>query len=82
MGVELRSVEVEVQADFDARAEYGVAGGRPGYEQVRCVVTVESGASEEEVRRVIERAHAGSSYLHIWREPQDVRVELRVRGGE
>jgi len=80
MEVALRALEVEVQADFDTRAEYGVEGGKAGYEQIRCVVTVESDAPEEAVRRVIETANRGSSYLHVWSDPQDVRVEVRVNG--
>jgi uncharacterized OsmC-like protein len=77
--VPIRSLEVEVQADFDSRAEYGVEGGKPGYEQVRCIVTIESDAPEEDLRRVIAQADAGSSYLHVWRDPQDVRLELRLK---
>ena len=79
-GVPIRSLEVEVQADYDIRAEYGIDGVKAGYRQVRCVVNVESEASEEEVRRVFDEANAGSSYLHIWRDPQDVNIDIRVKG--
>jgi uncharacterized OsmC-like protein len=82
MEVPIRSLAVEVQADFDTRAEYGVEGGKPGYEQVRCIVTVESDAPAADVMRVIEQANAGSSYLHVWRDPQEVRVEVHVKGTE
>jgi uncharacterized OsmC-like protein len=80
MEVPIRSLEVEVQADFDTRAEYGIDGGRPSYEQVRCIVTVESDAPVADVRRVIEQANAGSSYLHVWRDPQNVILDIRVQG--
>lgn len=82
MEVPIRSLEVEIQADFDTRAEYAVAGGRAGYEQVRCIVTVDSSAPAEEIHRVIQTANAGSSYLHIWCDPQDVRMDVRIKGGE
>ena len=78
--VPIKSLEVEVQADFDSRAEYGVEGGKPGYGEVRCIVTVESDAPAADVRRVIEQANAGSSYLHVWRDPQDVVLDIRVNG--
>ncbi len=81
-GVQIRSLDVEVQADYDTRAEYGMDGVRPGYRQVRCIVNVESDAPEEDVRRVLDEANAASSYLHVWQDPQDVRVDIRVKGKE
>ena len=81
-GVPIRSLEVEVQADYDTRAEYGIDGPRPGYRQVRCIVNVESDAPEEDVRRVLDEANAASSYLHIWQDPQDVSIDIRVKSRE
>jgi len=81
-GVPIGSLEVEVQADYDSRADYGVDGVRPGYRQVRCIVNVESDAPEEDVRRVLEEANAASSYLHVWRDPQDVRIDIRLKARE
>lgn len=81
-GVEIRSLDVEVHADYDTRAEYGLGGIRPGYRQVRCIVSVESDAPEEDVRRILNEANGASSYLHVWQDPQDVRVDVRVKGPE
>lgn len=67
-GVTLRSLEVEVQADYDTRPEYGLGDTRPGYLQVRCMVTAESDAPPDVLRRVLEEANQASSYLHIWRD--------------
>lgn len=77
LGITIRSLAVEVQADFDARPEYGVPGGSPGYQQVRCLVDVDSDASAEQWERLQAFAHAGSSYLHVWADPQDVRIVTR-----
>jgi uncharacterized OsmC-like protein len=78
-GIALRSLEIEVQADYDTRAEYALDGVRPGYSQVRCIVTAESDAPPGVLRRVLEEAGDASSYLHIWRDPQDVRLDIRIR---
>ncbi len=77
-GVTIRSLEVEVQADYDTRAEYGLDAVRPGYRQVRCIVTAASDAPAEELRRVLEEANQASSYLHVWQDPQDVRMDIRI----
>lgn len=51
MRVPFDAVEVEVQADYDSRGELGVSDEvPPGYTQVRCLVTIASGAPEEDVR--------------------------------
>lgn len=78
LGVPISKLEVEVQADYDTRAEFGVGDVAPGYRQVRCVVTIESEAPEAEVVAMVERAEAHSSYLAVFSHPQDVRRELRV----
>ena len=78
LGVPLRSLEVEVQADYDSRGELGVADIPPGYAQVRYIVTVECEASEEEIRRMLDTADAHSSYRDIFARPIDLRREVRI----
>lgn len=75
--VPIDSLDVEIQADFDSRPEYGVPGGTPGYEQVRCIVTISSPASQQQLDELFAHAHAGSSYLHVWRDPQPLHIEIR-----
>lgn len=79
MGVEIDALEVEIQADWDARPELGITHDQPGYEQVRYIVTVESPAPEEEVMRVLDETDAHSPYLAVFRKPVDVRREVRIR---
>ena len=79
LGVPLDTLEVEVQADYDARGEYGVDDDvAPGYTRIRWIVTIESDASEADVMRVLETAEEHSPYLDLFRNPQDLRREVRV----
>jgi uncharacterized OsmC-like protein len=78
MGVEFDRLEVEVQADYDTRGMYGVGDAPPGYIQIRYVVTVESDAPESEVMRVLDQSDACCDYLAVFRDPQDVRREVRI----
>lgn len=78
LGVPISSLEIEVQADYDTRGEYGLGDVPPGYRQVRCLVSIESEAPEAEVVSMVEQAEAHSSYLALFSRPQDVRRELRV----
>lgn len=84
MGIPLDALEVEVQADYDVRGELGVGGGaeRPGYLEVRYIVTVESPAPRDEVLAMLDRCDATSSYLDIFAAPVPVRREVRFGGGE
>lgn len=82
-GVPIASLEVEVQADYDARGELAVADVTPAYSEVRYVVTVESDAPEEAVLEVLDEADEHSPYLCVFREPIPVRREVRLgRTGE
>jgi uncharacterized OsmC-like protein len=82
LGVPIDSLEVEVQADIDARGELGVADEiPPGYTQVRYIVTVSSRAPEEDVRRVIDTADRYSAYRDVFSRANDLRRELRIVAG-
>ena len=63
LGVPLESLEIEIQADYDVRGELGVSDEvRPGYTQVRYVVSVSSPASAEEIARWLDTADRYSSW--------------------
>ncbi len=75
----ITGLEVEIQADYDARGEYGVDDSiSPAYSEVRYVITVTSPASEEEIEAVLEEAEAHCAYLKIFAEPQRVLRELKT----
>ena len=78
LGVELRGVEVEVEADYDVRGELGL-GGRPGYLDIRyrAVLHPADGVSEAEIDRVMELADAHSSLRDLFANG----VPLRRIGG-
>lgn len=78
LSVPIASLEVEIQADFDARGQYGLEGVRPGYSEIRCLVRVESTAPETDVRRAIESADAASMYWDVFANPTKLVREVTV----
>jgi len=80
--VVLEEIDVEIQTDYDAGGMYGVGDTPAGYSQIRCVVNVKSPAPAEEVRNLIEEADAHSPILELFKDPSDVRFEIRVAGPE
>ncbi len=84
LGVPISSLQVEVQADYDARGSHGVGDLVPGYEAIRYTVRVESPASEDEVQAMLDTADAHCDFLHVFRDPQPVErtVEISAVGGE
>jgi hypothetical protein len=82
LGVPIDALDVQVEADYDSRGELGVDDSvRPGYTQVRYVVSIASPAPDEDVRRLVETADKYSPYLDVFRHPHDVRRELRLGRG-
>lgn len=81
--VPLLSLEIEIEADYDARGEHGVGDVRCDYSEIRYTVAVESPASEAEVLAVLDEAENHCPFLHIFRNPQQVRriEQITVSGG-
>ena len=79
-GLPLDRLEVEIEADYDARGELGMADVTPAYTEVRWRVEVESPAPEEEVRRVFARAEERCPYLTVFADPAPMRRELVIGG--
>jgi len=77
-GVPISGVEVEIQADYDARGEYGIEDVSPGYLEVRYVVTVESAAPEEEILSLLDEADTYTPWLDVFARPQELRRDVRV----
>jgi uncharacterized OsmC-like protein len=83
LGVPIDAVEVEVQADFDARGELGMGEGIPaGYSEVRYLVSIESPASREDLCAVLDMAGRHSPYLDVFGRAMALSRVVRLNGEE
>ncbi len=79
LGVDILSLEVEVQADYDSRGQLGVDPDIPaGYTQVRYRVFIGSPAPDADVLRVIDTADRCSAYRDVFARAQSVQREVIV----
>jgi uncharacterized OsmC-like protein len=78
LGVPIDAIDVEIQADYDDGALFGVGDAPPGYVEVRYAVTVESPAPEQDVLRVLDEGDAHSPYLDVFRRAQPCRRRVRI----
>ena len=77
--IPVRSLEVEVQADYDVRGELGVENSvRPGYTRMRYIVTIDSDAPEADVMRLLDTAERYSSWLDDIVNPVPMEREVRM----
>ena len=72
-------LEIELQADYDDGAIYGIGAALPGYSEVRYVVTVESSAPEADVLRVLDEGDAHSPYLDVFRRAQKCTRDVHLK---
>jgi uncharacterized OsmC-like protein len=79
LGVTISAIDVEVQADYDDGALFGVTDAPAGYSEVRCHVTVVSAAPEADVLRVLDEADAHSPYLDVFRRAQRCTREVKIQ---
>lgn len=83
LGVAIDSLEVEVEADFDARGELGMGiGVPPGYSQVRYRVAIESPADRQEIATLLSLAERHSPYLDVFGRSMDLHRALSLNGVE
>lgn len=78
--VPVKSIEVRVEADGDARGGLGLTeDSPPGYAHVRCHVSVESEADEALVRAALDEADRHSPWLYNFASPINVSREVSFR---
>lgn len=82
LGVAVTGLEVEVQADADARGMYGVDEMPAGYTEVRYLVSLVSPAPHEDIIRLLDTAEAHSPYVDVFRRPQALRRIVHISRGE
>jgi len=78
LDVPISNVEVELQADFDARGQHGMGDIPAGYSEVRYVVRVETTAPESDIRRVAEAADRASMVGDVFARAHLLKRQLIV----
>ncbi len=78
--IPLDGIEVEVQADYNARGQYGVGDHDPGYTEIRYHVRIDSPASEATILDMMARAEDCCPYLWIFRDPQNLKRTTVING--
>lgn len=71
-GIPLEGIEVEVAADYDDGALFGVSDAPPGYLEVRYSVTVYSPAPKAEILRMLDEADSHSPYRDVFGRAQQL----------
>ena len=77
-GIPIESVNVGLEVDRDARADFGIDGVPPGYKEFRLKIDVVSSARPEVVSKVVDDTLACSPLLALFMRAQAVKVELAI----
>ena len=77
-GIEIRSLEVEVEADFDEGAIFGTSDAAPGYSEVRYRVKIQSSADEADIVRLLDEADRHSPYRDVFTRPQHLVRQVEI----
>ena len=78
MDIRIENLEVDVEADVDARGNFGIEDAEPGYTGMRYTVTVESPASEGEIHEMIKKADDHSPILANFRKPMKMERKVKI----
>ena len=52
-GIDLKDFMIETEGDIDVRGYLGIEGARPGFDNIRYTIKVDSSASEEELENLL-----------------------------
>ncbi len=77
-GIAIKNVEIEIQADYDARGHYAVGEVTSGYLDVRYNVTIESDAPEADILEMMDKADQHTAILDVFAKKQPVRREVNI----
>lgn len=79
LDITIDSIEVEIESDFDASGQFGLAEIPPGFKELRYRVMIESSAPEEAIRELIEKADACSPVLDDFKRPIPVKRTIHIQ---
>lgn len=80
LDVEITSLRIEVEADFDNRGSLILgADAPPGYTDIRIHVDVESPAPEHRIRQVLDEGDQLSPYLDVFSRAQSITRTDAIR---
>lgn len=80
--IPIDNIEVDIESDFDARGQFGIGENPPGFKELRYTVSIESPASENEIRELIEKADSHSPVLDDFRRPIPIKREINFKSKE
>lgn len=79
LGVEIDDIEIEVEGDIDLRGFLGLDPAiRPGFQQIRLHVSVQSPEPEERLRALLALAEQRCPVADMLRHPVPIEVTLEV----
>jgi putative redox protein len=82
LGIALNHVSVKLDGRLDLRGLLGVDDNvRPGFEEIRAVVEIDSPAGAEEIQRLKATVDRHCPVLDLLRNPTPIRLELVQNGG-
>lgn len=78
-GIELRSLELEVEGTLDLRVFLGLAEGHAGYERIEVTATIESDSPPEELEALHAHVVRTSPVGHTLSNPVELDLKLATR---
>jgi len=70
LDVDIESLEVEIQADYDDGALFDTSNNPPGYLEIRYLVKIKSPASQEAIENMLNLGDKHSPYLDVFSRAQ------------
>ncbi len=78
MGIQIKHLEVDVEADVDSRGNYGIDNMEPGYNGMRYKIMIDSPETEEQIKEMIKKADNHSPILANFKKPMKLDRKVKI----
>ncbi len=78
LNIEIKSLEISIEADYDDGALFATSSAYPGYSEIRYNVHIESSSTPKEIEAFLDKADKHSPYLDVFSRAISCKREVKL----
>jgi len=78
LDIDIQTLEIKIEADYDDGALFATSVSNPGYSEIRYNVHIKSALSPTEIEAFLDEADKHSPYLDVFRRSQTCKRNAKV----
>lgn len=80
LNLDIKSIEMNIEADFDARGEFGFDNISPGYSEIRYEIIISSNEDFKKIKSLINKSEKHSSFYELFNKGTRIKKRITFNG--